>query len=81
MWVDDQINLFSDVNILVEPIVIDEINSCITISKSSQTGKLTYSSTYYLDLEGGKANLWVGIDSNLPFYTTADLLRTTHVEV
>jgi hypothetical protein len=48
---------------------------------SKVTGRPIYTVLYYPDMKDGKAKAFVSISSTLPFYVTADLLRTIHITV
>ena len=81
-WINDNlIALHSQVGVPAEQVVVDKNPAIFIVSMSKDTGKPIYNALYYPDLKAGKANTFVSITSTLPFYTTADLLRTIHVAV
>jgi len=80
-WVRDGLIALFKIGIPAEQLEIDNNQGVFIISMSKDTGKPVYGALYYPDLKTGKANTFVSITSTLPFYTTADLLRTVHVVV
>lgn len=78
-WVQDGLAAIFKLGIPVEQIEIDNNQGIFITSMSKDTGKPVYEALYYPDLKAGKANTFVSVTSTLPFYTTADLLRTIHV--
>lgn len=80
-WVRDGLTALFKNGFSAESITIDKEQGIFIISMSKDTGKPVYGAIYYPDLTAGKANTFVSVTSTLPFYTTADLLRTMHVAV
>jgi hypothetical protein len=80
-WVQDDLVALFKLGAPAEQIGIDKNQGVFIISMSKDTGKPVYGALYYPDLKAGKANTFVSVTSTLPFYTTADLLRTMHVAV
>ena len=64
-----------------EQIAIDNSQGVLVILMSNDTGKPIKGAFYYPDMQGAKANAFISVTSTLPFYTTADLLRTLQVAV
>jgi hypothetical protein len=71
--------MFSRNGAPAEQIEIDGDQGIFIVSMSGDTGEPIYGAMYYPDVEKGKANTFVSITSTLPFYTTADFLRTMQV--
>jgi hypothetical protein len=80
-WVQDGLVSLLNMGIPAEPQVIDNKSGVLIISTSKDTGRPIYGVLYYPDMKGGKATAFVSISSTLPFYATADLLRTIHIAV
>lgn len=80
-WIQDGLISMSSSGVPAEPQEIDKNQGILLIPMSKDTGRPIYRTLYYPDLKAGKANTFVLITSTLPFYTTADLLRTIHVAV
>ena len=78
-WVRDGLAALFKMGIPAEQVEIDNNQGVFIISMSKDTGKPVYGELYYPDLKAGKANTFVSVTSTLPFYTTADMLRTIHV--
>ena len=80
-WVQDDLAALFKLGVPAESIAIDRTQGVFINSMSKDTGKPVYGVLYYPDLTAGKANTFVSVSSTLPFYTTADLLRTIHVAI
>ena len=80
-WVRDGLAALFKIGVPAESTTIDKNQGILIISVSKDTGKPVYGALYYPDLKAGKANTFVSVTSTLPFYTTADLFRSMHVEV
>lgn len=78
-WVQESLIALSNAGIPAEKIEVDNNQGIFIISMSNDTGEPIYGVIYYPDIQTGKANIFVSLTSTLPFYTTADLLRTIHV--
>ncbi len=78
-WLKDNLAMFSRNGAPAEQIEIDGDQGIFIVSMSGDTGEPIYGAMYYPDVEKGKANTFVSITSTLPFYTTADFLRTVQV--
>ena len=80
-WLRDGLIGLSNMGAPAEAVEIDKSQSIFIISMSRDTGRPVYGALYYPDLNAGKASRFISISSTLPFYTTADLLRTIQVAV
>jgi hypothetical protein len=79
-WLRDNLIALPTNGIPAEQIEVDRSQGIFIISMSSDTGKPIYGAFFYPDLQAGNASAFVSVTSTLPVYTTADLLRTFHVE-
>jgi hypothetical protein len=80
-WLQENLIAVPRNGLPVEQIEVDKNQGIFIISMSSDTGEPIYGAIYYPDIQAGKANTFVSVTSSLPFYTTADLLRTIKVDV
>jgi hypothetical protein len=80
-WVQDNLIALSRMGVPTEQVEVDKNQGIFIISMSNDTGRPIYGAIYYPDMKAGKANTFVSVTSTLPFYTTADLIRTIHVAV
>jgi len=80
-WLSDNLIALSTNGIPAEQIDVDTIKGIFIISMSNDTGEPIYGVIYYPYIQAGKTNTFVSVTSTLPFYTTADLLRTIKIAV
>jgi hypothetical protein len=80
-WLKDNLIALPRNGVPAEQIEVDKNQGIFIISMSSDTGEPIYGAIYYPDIQAGKANTFISVTSSLPFYTTADLLRTIKVDV
>jgi len=80
-WIRDNLAALARNGIPAEQIDVDNIHGIFIISMSKDTGEPIYSAGYYPDIQEGTANAFVSITSTLPFYATADMIRTIEVTV
>ena len=79
-WLKDNLIALPRNGVPAEQIEVDKNQGIFIISMSSDTGEPIYGAIYYPNIQAGKANTFVSVTSSLPFYTTANLLRTIKVE-
>lgn len=80
-WLRENLAALPANGVPAEEIEVDQNRGILIVSMSSDTGEPIYGTVYYPDIKEGKANAFVSITSTLPFYTTADILRTLQVAV
>jgi len=78
-WLQENLIALPRNRVPAEQVEVDKNQGIFMISMSGDTGEPVYRAFYYPGMQGGKANTFVSVTSTLPFYTTADLLRTIHV--
>ena len=78
-WLQENLAIIPRNGAPAEQIEVDKKQGVLVILMSNDTGKPIKGAFYYPDMQEGKANTFVSVTSTLPFYTTADLLRTLHV--
>jgi hypothetical protein len=78
-WVRDNLIALPRAGVSSEKIEVDKNLGVFIIQMSNDTGRPIYGAVYYPDMKAGKANTFISVTSTLPFYRTADLLRTVHV--
>jgi len=79
-WLRDNLIALPINGVPAEQIKVDKAQGIFIISMSSDTGEPIFGAIYYPDIRAGNASTFVSVTSTLPFYTTADLLRTLHVD-
>ena len=80
-WVRDNLIELQRAGVPSEKVEVDKNQGIFIIEMSNDTGRPIYGAVYYPDIKAGKASTFISVTSKLPFYTTADLLRTVHVAV
>jgi|GEM_PF-1484801 hypothetical protein len=80
-WLQQNLAVLPRSGVPAEQIEVDNSQGVLVILMSNDTGKPIKGAFFYPDMQKGEANAFVSITSTLPFYTTADLLRTIQVTV
>jgi hypothetical protein len=80
-WLQQNLAVLPRNGVPAEQIKVDNSQGVLVILMSNDTGKPIKEAFYYPSMQDGKASALVSITSTLPFYTTADLLRTIQVTV
>ena len=80
-WLRQNLAVLPRSGVPAEQIEMDNSQGVLVILMSNDTGKPIKGAFYYPEMQAGKANAFVSITSTLPFYTTADMLRTIQVTI